>query len=846
MTIKTHTLTLLMLSGTALADAAQFGEFTYHQNEMGIIITKYSGQESEVTIPTTIEGFPVIEIGEGAFSDCRSLTKLSIPVFVLRIGVTAFWGCVNLTAIQVHELNPSFLGLDGVLFDHDGRTLILCPEGKSGNYAIPDGVTHVERNAFSWCSRLTGITIPDSVTSLGEESFSSCSGLAEITIPNGVVALGRSAFQGCHGLTNVSLSTGLTRIESRVFSYCTSLANLSIPDSINHIEYQAFAGCLSLPSVTIPQGVSGIGDYAFQGCSGLTNASLGNGLSQLGVGVFEDCSNLTAIDVDALNAVYSSLEGVLFDGSRSTLLRCPGGKAGAYVIPAGVETIEDRAFFRSARLTGVSIPGSVTRIGKLAFADCHGLTDVLIPGSVHILEEYAFADCRDLTQVSIEKGVSHIREGTFGGCLSLSEINLPDTVTTIGAWAFNGCSSLPRLVLPRSLVSIGELAFGGCARLTALEVDVRNPTFSTLDGVLFDRNRTTLILCPQGMTGDYAIPDGVSRVGEGAFAFCTRLTSIAIPDSVTELGDYAMTGCHSLTRVMIPPNVTAIGVRPFSGSTNLSIIAVDPANIAFRSHEGVLIDRVAGALIVCPQGKIGSYSIPEGIVSIGDYAFAGCTRLTIVTVPQSLAKLGQWAFVHCTHLVGTYFTGNVPAAVDWSSVFVGAPGVIVYHRPSANGWTPVPPELDRPMARWLDPIQYGDWLPTSGLLNSYPASTAEADDPDGDGMSNVAEMLAGTDPTDRASALVLELAPRPQDLAEEDRLPLQPGQYAIYFRSVPGKHYGIQWIETLDGPRMVLGMYGWMLYDPAWHTEAVVTAKTSQTRFVFDHPRTFCRVVLAQ
>jgi hypothetical protein len=547
-----------------------------------------------------------------------------------------------------------------------------------------------------------------------------------------------------------------------------------------------------------------------------------------------------------LNPVYSSLEGVLFDRSRSTLMRYPGGKAGHFTIPAGVVTVEDRAFFRSTRLTGVTIPDSVTRIGKLAFVQCNGLTDVMIPGSVNCIEEAAFGDCQGLTQVSIEEGVTCIEDGTFSGCRNLSQISLPNSAARIGAWAFNGCSSLPRLFLPRSLVSIGESAFGGCAHLTGLEVDVLNSAFSSLEGVLFNKGGTTLILCPQGKAGDYVIPDGVSRIGERAFSDCSQLSSITISDSVTSIGDYAMAGCSSLSSVMIPPNVTAIGARPFSGSTNLSVIDVDRANPVFSSHEGVLIDRAAAALRVCPEGKIGIYNIPEGIVSIGDYAFAQCTRLTTVTVPQSVATLGEWAFFQCTRLAGAYFAGEAPAAIYWGGVFAESAGVIVYHREDATGWAPSPPYLDRPMALWLDPPKYGDWLPTSGLLASYPASAAETDDPDGDGMSNVAEMLASTDPIDHASALVLELEPRLNDLTEEDREPLQPGQYAIYFRSVPGKQYGIQWIGTLDGPQMVLGMYGWVLYDPAWHTEAVVTATTSQTRFVFNRPATFCRVILAQ
>ena len=137
------------------------------------------------------------------------------------------------------------------------------------------------------------------------------------------------------------------------------------------------------------------------------------------------------------------------------------------------------------------------------------------------------------------------------------------------------------------------------------------------------------------------------------------------------------------------------------------------------------------------------------------------------------------------------------------------------------------------LALWIDPPVYSEWLETSALPTQYPQATAEIDDPDQDGMSNYAEMLAGTDPTDRASLLILERVPRPADLTEADRTPIGTNQHALYFRSVPGKRYGVQWADAVDGP---------------WSTTAVVTASTTQKRLVFNKPAThaFYRVILAQ
>jgi hypothetical protein len=203
--------------------------------------------------------------------------------------------------------------------------------------------------------------------------------------------------------------------------------------------------------------------------------------------------------------------------------------------------------------------------------------------------------------------------------------------------------------------------------------------------------------------------------------------------------------------------------------------------------------------------------------------------LVSITIPSSVARLDEGTFSFCTSLTDLYFRGNVPV-IEWGTLY-DCPAVIVFYRLGTAGWGP---EFDgHPTALWTDLPVYSDWLPLSGLLSQYPNASAEANDPDQDGLSNHAEMLAGTDPTDRASLLILERVPRPADLTEADRTPIAAGQYALYFRSVPGKQYGVQWAETVDGP---------------WNTTAVVIPTTTQKRLVFDKPagQAFYRVILAQ
>ena len=164
------------------------------------------------------------------------------------------------------------------------------------------------------------------------------------------------------------------------------------------------------------------------------------------------------------------------------------------------------------------------------------------------------------------------------------------------------------------------------------------------------------------------------------------------------------------------------------------------------------------------------------------------------------------------------------------SAFQDSPFVTVFHRPDAVGWGS---SFEvRPTAVWVPLAPFADWAKSTGLTAQFPAASGEADDPDGDGLSNRAEWLAGTDPTQPTSRLELESVPRPADLAESDRTPISPGQHAVYFRSVPGRYYGVQHTRSVTG---------------AWELQATVVASTTQTRFVLEkpnEPQVFYRVLV--
>lgn len=282
---------------------------------------------------------------------------------------------------------------------------------------------------------------------LDQVQFQAATGLP-FTFTTNSAAITITGYTGTGGAVTIPdtiNSYPVTTIANNAFFNQTSLSSVLIGTNVTTIGDFAFAECYGLSSVTIPNSVTNIGTDAFTFCFSLSSITIPSSVASIGYRAFGSCINLPAISVAAANTNYSSLDGVLFDHSQTTLIQFPAGKTGSYLVPGSVTSIGDIAFDQCKHLTSVTIPMSVTNIGANAFEICSSLTSIVIPDSVTTLGSGAFRECYSLASITIPSSISFIQSFTFENCGQLTNITVPASVTTIDAAAFNGCTNLAGL-----------------------------------------------------------------------------------------------------------------------------------------------------------------------------------------------------------------------------------------------------------------------------------------------------------------------------------------------------------------------------------------------------------------
>lgn len=372
----------------------------------------------------------------------------------------------------------------------------------------------------------SSITIPDVVSFEGKDyrvtsiygmSFSGYTELDEVYIGNNVTTIGENAFSNCSSLDKVVTGNGLKEIRESAFFQCGSLDEIILGQSVESIGDYAFCLCYNLEEIMIPDAVAHIGKLAFH-----------------------DCSSLPSIDVSSGNRNYASVDGVLYNYDKTTLIKYPQGKNDkTFSVPDGVKRIEERALNNVPYLEEAYIPASVEEIGNLAFTVSTRLNAINVASdNLHFTSDNGILfskdkstlicypeNKKDITAYTVPEETEQIEGWAFYGCRSLTDIKLPEKIKSIADRTFMYCMDLKNINIPREVTSIGSEAFKNCMSLEQIK-----------------------------------LPSKVASIGNEAFRMCSKISTIEFPASIISIGDYAFSDTY-LTSIYcnatVPPTITS-------------------------------------------------------------------------------------------------------------------------------------------------------------------------------------------------------------------------------------------------------------------------------------------------
>jgi len=552
--------------GAALASVHNSGHYRTQRCDGGYMRIDFEGKlwqaldcKGEVNIPSFVDSFD-----EYALYFNKSITKLNVPASVKTIDSILFGGTTSLTEINVDPKNEKFSSVDGVLFNKDKTRLVLYPSGRAADkYVVPKSVRTINNYAF-----------------LGAK-------VKEVVLPSELEMLGYGAF---------------TRSE--------------------------------IQTITLPKNYSGY----FWGAT------------------FSQTFKLTSFNVENGNETYASKEGVLLSKNGKSLLSYPLGKSGtSYVVPNGVESIEGYAF-ESALLTSITLPSTLKSIGYNAFANSR-IEQLSIPAGTNILGSYSLLAMKSLKSINVDTANESVtsKDGViyskdmrklifYPPFLEAKSFTIPSTVKEIDVTAINNTkllelnfsSDLPTLEyldlyetkietvnISASFVSISEYFSNYITSLKLINVDANNPKFSSVDGVLFNKDKTKLIRIPtKNPAKEYVVPATVEAVSE----------------NLLQNNDV-------VTKIVFGPKVALIPGGALAYSKALQVIEVDSANPIYSTRDGILFNKSLTELVAAPidfQGK--SLTLPTTLVTFDSQAYISGLKLETLQIPATLDTLDSWRF----------------------------------------------------------------------------------------------------------------------------------------------------------------------------------------------------------
>ena len=519
----------------------------------------------DVNLSSMIIPASVAAVGSEAFRSTGGIKTLSLeavsPSFgsdafkstgvsrVLYAGTGSQWGDADLSDVFGGSVKV-YYGMSGMDVEDD---VLLSYSGAAESVSVPGFIVKIGESAFYGCDSVRSLTLPTSLKYICQSAFDGCSSLERVTIPSSVVSIGEWAFDGCYSLAKISVvsdnayysSSGgaLYDRDRTTLLRCPpalSVESFTVPSTVTKIGDSAFSLCDGIKNVVIPSGVTEIDHYAFDQCSSLTEISIPASVKSVGRCAFRMNGSLTCV---RLGSVSTSFGNGAFSGSPVARVLYPGTEAQWNSVGLG-------SVFGSARVY-------------------YSISDFEIDGS-SLVSYKGSAD-----SVTIPDFIEKIANRAFYGNSKIRSVTIPSGVTSIGESAFAQCGSLTGISIPASVTSVGKWAFDGCGKLSSITVPSASANYSSSDGVLYNKDKSSLLRYPPNKAGgSFAIPSSVRTIGDSAFASCRNLTEISVPSGVRNIEQYAFDQCVSLKSVRLAATVTSVGQYAFRSNYGLKTVVI--------------------------------------------------------------------------------------------------------------------------------------------------------------------------------------------------------------------------------------------------------------------------------
>lgn len=639
----------------------------------GITVLRYRTFDYCTELERVVLPESLTEIEYRAFSDCSKLVDVNIPLSVTKIGSWAFSNTA-ITSVTIPEGVTSLVGV----FES-------CQSLAKVN--LPDSLTEIGMNCFYRCSSLDSVDLPESLQTIGYDAFYYCTALTEIDIPSSVTLIDAYAFFECSSLAgSVVIPDGITEIKNRSF-HGTKITDLYIPLSVTVIGDRAFSNSLenvyysgnveAWNSISMGTGSACIKDASLHfnygteiktfgsieyvlseneirivGCDAEAQGAIdipaeidGFPVTVIDKSAFENCTGVTSISIPStVNRIYS------YAFSKSGITEI--------TIPEGIEVLAEWTFSRCSDLADVTLPTTLKTIERNAFTRCEALESIEIPASVETIGDWAFSHS-GLKSVVVPDGIT-VLNGTFTNCDLVTAI-LPESLTVIGPSTFFSCIYLKKINLPESLTVIGDRAFSYCKKLT--EINIPSTVTQIGMGAFSD-----CIALSDRLT----LPDLLTEIPSGAFKKC-GFDQVVIPSGVTTISADAFSECTALKSLFFygtEAEWDAVNIESGNESLTTAKIYCDFGKSAGDCGKDLIwvYDKNKKALEIFGIGKMDEASNGEdygwnsfkdelmyvrcksGVESVAGNAFSGYPNLQEVYLSKNVKTVGEYAFADCPSL----------------------------------------------------------------------------------------------------------------------------------------------------------------------------------------------------